>query len=508
MFRLKEIVEAVDGRVFSGDPQLRIEGVSIDSRTIKHGQLFVAIKGNRFDGHDFIREAVKKGAKAVIGSVHSPQSIVHRKIPYIRVSDTRRALGDLARFHRQRFNIPVIAITGSNGKTTTKDMVAWILSSRIKVLKNEGTQNNDIGVPLTLLKLDISHDAVVLELGTNHFGEIAYLSGIVQPNFGVIINIGPAHLENLRNLKGVYKEKTALLKNLKLPRIAVLNADDPWLKKLRNNNRAIVISYAIRTQSDFNAAQVRLTPPFLQEGVGAGKEKAGFIEFCVNPVREFFSNGVNPAPAYSKSALLGRKGKKKSTSGQRIRLNTVGCYNVYNALAAIAVSRLLGCSYSSISRRLATFVFPSGRLKLVKSKGITFIDDSYNANPVSFEEALGVLSKFSAQGRRILVMGDMLELGKSARMFHRRIGSRVARICDAFIGVGNLSKLTAEEAHRSGMDKGRIFTCENSAQARDLLFRNLRPYPRDLILVKGSRLMKMEEVLRSHHVTRSSRYQS
>jgi UDP-N-acetylmuramoyl-tripeptide--D-alanyl-D-alanine ligase len=471
MFRLKEIVEAVDGRVLSGDPQLRIEGVSIDSRTIKHGQLFVAIKGSRFDGHDFIREAVKKGAKAIIGSVHSSQLAVDRKIPYIRVSDTRRALGDLARFHRQRFNIPVIAITGSNGKTTTKDMVAWILSSRIKVLKNEGTQNNDIGVPLTLLKLDISHDAVVLELGTNHFGEIAYLSGIVQPNFGVIINIGPAHLENLRNLTGVYKEKTALLKNLKLPRIAVLNADDPWLKKLRNNNRAIVISYAIRTQSDFNAAQVRLI---------SGK----FIEFS-----------VNPAPAYSKSALLGRKGKKKSTSGQRIRLNTVGCYNVYNALAAIAVSRLLGCSYSSISRRLATFVFPSGRLKLVKSKGITFIDDSYNANPVSFEEALGALSKFSAQGRRILVMGDMLELGKSAKMFHRRIGSRVARICDAFIGVGNLSKLTAEEAHKSGMDKGRIFTCENSAQARDLLFRNLRPYRRDLILVKGSRLMKMEEVL-------------
>jgi UDP-N-acetylmuramyl pentapeptide synthase len=198
MFRLKEIVEAVDGRVLSGDPQLRIEGVSIDSRTIKHGQLFVAIKGSRFDGHDFIREAVKKGAKAIIGSVHSSQLTppflqegggirkeraglaVDRKIPYIRVSDTRRALGDLARFHRQRFNIPVIAITGSNGKTTTKDMVAWILSSRIKVLKNEGTQNNDIGVPLTLLKLDISHDAVVLELGTNHFGEIAYLSGIGQ----------------------------------------------------------------------------------------------------------------------------------------------------------------------------------------------------------------------------------------------------------------------------------------------------------------------------------------
>ncbi len=485
MFRLAEVVKAVGGKLFSGDTQLRISGVCIDSRTIKHGQLFVAIKGNRFDGHDFIREAVKKGAKAVIGSVHSPQSTVHRKIPYIRVSDTRRALGDLARFHRQRFNIPVIAITGSNGKTTTKDMVAWILSSRIKVLKNEGTQNNDIGVPLTLLKLDISHDAVVLELGTNHFGEIAYLSGIVQPNFGVIINIGPAHLENLRNLSGVYKEKTALLKNLKLPRIAVLNADDYWLKKLRNNNRAIVISYAIRTQSDFNAVQIRLTPPFLQEGVGAGKERAGFIEFC-----------VNPALTYSKSALLGRKGKKKSIFGQRIRLNTVGCYNVYNALAAIAVSRLLGCSYSSISRRLATFVFPSGRLRLVKSKGITFIDDSYNANPVSFEEALGALSKFSAKGRRILVMGDMLELGKSARMFHRRIGNRVARICDAFIGVGNLSKLTAEEARRSGMDKGRIFTCENSAQARDLLFRNLRPYPRDLILVKGSRLMKMEEVLK------------
>ncbi|MFH1338335.1 MAG: UDP-N-acetylmuramoyl-tripeptide--D-alanyl-D-alanine ligase [Candidatus Omnitrophota bacterium] len=472
MFRLKELTEAVGARALPGDPLLRVSGVSIDSRTIKRGELFVAIKGSRFDGHNFIREAVKKGAAAIIGAVDSSRPTVGRKIPYIRVADTRRALGDLARFHRQRFNIPVIAVTGSNGKTTTKDMLAWILSSRIRVLKNEGTQNNDIGVPLTLLKLDKSCDAVVLELGTNHFGEIAYLSGIARPNFAVITNIGPVHLENLRSLAGVYKEKTALLKKLQPPRIAVLNADDSRLRKLKNNKRIIVISYGTRNQSDFNAARIRLAPPFLQEGVGAGKERAGFIEFCVNPA------SGRPKP------------------GQRIRLSAVGCYNVYNALAAVAVSRLLGWSYRSISRCLGTFVFSSGRLRLVKSKDIAFLDDSYNANPVSFEEALSALSRFRVKGRMILVMGDMLELGKSAKMFHRRLGSRIAGVCDAFIGVGNFSKFTAEEARKSGMDKDRIFTCENSAQARDLLFGTLKPFQGDLILVKGSRLMKMELVLR------------
>ncbi len=478
MFRLREIVKAVDGQLLSGDPRLIISGVSIDSRSIKKEELFITIKGDRFDGHDFIREAVKKGARAVIFSHKFPlrdKKIIGgsiNNVGFIAVRDTRKALGKLAYFHRQRFNIPVIAITGSNGKTTTKDMLVGVLSSRAKVLKNPGTQNNDIGVPLALLKLDISHDVVVLELGTNHFGEIAYLVKIARPNFGIITNIGPAHLEYLKNLAGVYKEKISLLKNLNSPKIAILNADEPRLKRLKNGKKAFTITYGIKNKSDFYATEIKLT-------------KRKTLEFL-----------VNYRLSYPRSMLLYRESRIDLNRQRRIELNTVGYANIYNALAAIAVCRLLGWDYKSINRRLATYIFPPGRLKAIKLNGISFIDDTYNANPASLSEALGVLSKFRVEGRKIFVMGDMLELGKRAEEFHRRAGIQIARICDAFIGVGRFSRFSARWARRSGLNKDCVFSCQDSRKAGDLLFKTLKPDRRDLILVKGSRLMKMEEVLK------------
>ena len=314
MFRIKEITKAVSGQLLSGNPKLRIAGVSLDSRTIKANELFIAIKGNHFDGHNFIQEAIRKGAKAIIGTVNSSQFTVKEKVAYIKVTDTRSALADLARFHRQRFNIPIIAITGSNGKTTTKDMLSWVLSSRAKVLRSLGTQNDAIGVSSTLLKLDISHDIGVLELGTNHFGEIAYLVNITKPNFGIITNIGPAHLEYLRDLCGVYKEKANLLKGLKSPKVAILNADESWFRKLKNNKRGFTITYGIKNKCDFYATQIKLTP-----------KKT--IEFIVN-----------------------------SNHQRMMQLNTIGYANIYNSLAVIAVARLLGWDYDSISRRLATWM--------------------------------------------------------------------------------------------------------------------------------------------------------
>jgi len=479
MFRLSEIVKAVGGQLISGNSRLRISGVSIDSRKLSSGELFIAIKGDRFDGHNFIQDAVRKGARAIIGSFDSPQSKVNKKIPYIRVADTRCALADLARFHRQRFNIPIIAVTGSNGKTTVKDMIAWILSSRLGVLNNQGTQNNEIGVPLTLLRLDISHDVAVLELGTNHFGEIANLVNIAQPNFGIITNIGPSHLEYLRDVAGVYKEKISLLKNLRSPKIAILNADDPWLRKLKNNNRVFMITYGIKNICDFYATEIKLT-------------KSKTIEFLVNPSLSH----LEPILLRRGCGIDSKRIFRNSNRRSRIQLTTISYANIYNALAAIAVARLFGWNYELISKRLARFIFPKGRLSLTKLKGISFVDDTYNANPTSLSEALGVLSKFRVRGRRILVMGDMLELGESSDKLHRQAGIQIARICDVFISVGKLTQLSAIQAVRLGLSKDRVFTCEDSLQARKLLFKTIKPNCRDLILVKGSRLMKMEEVLK------------
>ncbi|PIS34320.1 MAG: UDP-N-acetylmuramoyl-tripeptide--D-alanyl-D-alanine ligase, partial [Candidatus Omnitrophica bacterium CG08_land_8_20_14_0_20_41_16] len=228
MLKIPELLKATRGKLTSGDNSVSVKGVSIDSREIKKGEAFIAIKGNNFDGHNFINMAIKKGASCIITEKEIKGT---DGIAVIKVKDTIRALGAVARFKREKYNLPVIAVTGSNGKTATKDMIAWILSKDFKVLKNEGTKNNHIGLPLTLLKLDSSYDIAVLEIGTNHFGEVKYLSDIACANIGIITNIGPAHLQYFKNLKGVFKEKHDLLRSLKAPAIAILNADDPYLRK-------------------------------------------------------------------------------------------------------------------------------------------------------------------------------------------------------------------------------------------------------------------------------------
>ena len=460
MFRLDQIAKVVSGRLLLGNPSSRVSEVSIDSRTIKPRQLFIAIKGDNFDGHDFIREVIKKGANAVIFSKrikNFPRGIsteLINEVGFIAVENTRLALSRLASFHRDKFNIPVIAITGSNGKTTTKEMLSWVLSSRAKVLKSPATENNLIGVSLALLKLNNSFDFAVLELGSNHFGEIANLTSIVKPTVGIITNVGSSHLKYLINKKGVFKEKKSLLKGLKGPGIRVLNRDDSYLRRIATSKHSLNITYGINNKSDFMASEIKFT-------------SQRQWEFILNSVKQ-----------------------------NRVCLNTIGYANIYNALAVISVARLFARDYALIRKRLSNFVFPKRRLRLVKINGISFIDDTYNANPASLSEAIDVLAKAPIVGRRIFVMGDMLELGKQAPEFHHQAGSNIAGVCDAFICVGGLAGFAARGAIESGLSRDCVFTCQDSRKAGELLFKSLKPNPKDLILVKGSRLMKMEEVLK------------
>ncbi|MEI6632047.1 MAG: UDP-N-acetylmuramoyl-tripeptide--D-alanyl-D-alanine ligase, partial [bacterium] len=399
MFEANGVLKATGGRLLQGDPRVSFKSISMDTRSIKPGEAFIAIKGNNFDGHDFISEAVKKGSSCIIkekrGSI--PKA---KKVAVIEVRDTIKALGELAGFVRNKYDIPVIAVTGSNGKTTTKEMIAHVLSGHHKVLKNEGTKNNQIGLPLTLLKLDPSFDFAVLEIGANHFGEVKYLADICRPNIGLITNIGTAHLKHFHNLGGVFREKRALLGSLLYPSIAILNSDDPFLRKeLRNGyKKRFALGFGINDHAEFLASNIR--------------SYQNRTEFLVNSKYSF-------------------------------TLKTPGCYNIYNALAAIALGRIFGMGYTEISFRLSAFEFPQGRLKLVKFKKISFIDDTYNANPVSLRQALEALSGFKVKGRKILVMADMLELGRQARSLHRQAGQELAKVCDIFIAVGDLAKLTA-----------------------------------------------------------------
>jgi UDP-N-acetylmuramoyl-tripeptide--D-alanyl-D-alanine ligase len=452
MFKVNELLKATRGRLISGKADTIVKGISIDSRTIRPQEAFIAIKGCNFDGHNFINAAVKKRAGAVIFQRQGLR-VEGKEVAFIEVKDTIKALGDIARFQRQKFDIPVIAVTGSNGKTTTKEMIAWILSKEFNVLRNVGTKNNQIGLPLTLLNLNRHKDVVVVEVGTNHPGEIEYLARICQPNIGIIINVGSSHLEYLINLKGVFKEKSALLKHLKSPHIAILNADDGLLKRQIpiKNRKLAVLGFGIKHRSDFFATGIKILN--------------GRIKFSVNHKYGF-------------------------------TLKTLGYFNIYNALAALTVARLFGMEYRDIASRLLAFNFPQSRLEFLELNNTKFINDTYNSNPVSFKQAIEVLENFPIKGRKIFVMGDMLELGNRRELFHRQAGRNAARICDVFITVGELSKLAAKAAMDFGLDSKNIFTCASSLQAQDILFNRVSPGPDDIVLVKGSRAMRMEEILK------------
>jgi UDP-N-acetylmuramoyl-tripeptide--D-alanyl-D-alanine ligase len=301
--------------------------------------------------------------------------------------------------------------------------------------------------------LDRYHDLAVLEVGTNHFGEVDYLAKICQPNIGIIINIGPSHLEYLTDLKGVFKEKSALLKHLKTPHIAILNADDSLLKReiLIKNRKPLILGFGIKNTSDFFATDIKILN--------------GRINFLVN-------------------------------QKYRVTLKTLGYFNIYNALAALTVAYLLGMEYRDIASRISAFNFPQSRLELLELNNIKFINDTYNSNPVSLKQAIEALGNFQINGRKIFIMGDMLELGNRQKLFHRQAGRNAARICDVFITVGELSRFAAEAARASGFNTKNIFTCTSNLEAQDILFKKVSVGPDDIVLVKGSRAMRMEEILK------------
>jgi len=452
VFRINEIIGATGGRLIRGNLGDKVRGISTDSRELKAGDAFLALKGNNFDGHDFIASALRAKAACIIAQ-NATGLVVPRGTALIRVKDTTLALGDIARFQRQKFYLPVIAVTGSAGKTTTKEMIAWVLSAGACVLKNEGTKNNQIGLPQTLLKLKAKDDYAVVEIGSNHFGEVGYLSGIALPNIGVVTNIGPAHLEFLKNLKGVFREKSGLLNNLSGPAIALLNSDDKFLRALINKKRTgpQIFCFGINEKSDFSASKIRMD--------------SSQARFKVNGRFDFV-------------------------------LSTPGSYNIYNALPAIALGRVFGMDYRKIASRLADFKFPKGRLSFFRFRGAMFIDDTYNSNPLSLRRSLETLKNIKVKGRRILVMGDMLELGAQKESLHRGIAGSITDICDLLVTCGDLARLTAKSAASRGLKRGNIFCCSSAQEAGELLFNKISPGTDDVVLVKGSRGMKMEEVFK------------
>ncbi len=443
------------GGILRGVERMEIKGISIDSRTIREGELFVALKGPRFDGHDYVAEAMKRGAsgamveRSVLEERYERLGGMHNIIP---VEDTLLSLQEMAAMHRKKFTIPMVGITGSNGKTTTKEMLASIFRQRGPVLSNEGNLNNHIGVPLTLMKLDRTHRAAVIEMGMSALGEIELLARLARPDVGVITNIGPAHLEFLGTIDRIAQAKGELLEYMKPDGTAVLNADDPYFSVLRAKHAGPAVSFGIERQADVSAADI--------------VPGADFIDFTLR-------TGDGSAP---------------------VRLRIVGRHNIYNALAAAAAAIAAGVTIEAVKDGLEAFVPRAMRSELKTIKGRVVLEDCYNANPRSMDAALETLVTLRHGRMTIAVLGDMLELGEAAVEAHRATGRRAASLgVDLVIAVGKLAGHIGEGALAGGMSPERVVLARSNTEAAALL--RERSQEGDAILIKGSRGMKMEKIL-------------
>ncbi|MGB2599351.1 MAG: UDP-N-acetylmuramoyl-tripeptide--D-alanyl-D-alanine ligase [Candidatus Omnitrophota bacterium] len=445
---VKDIARVTDGKLVSKDENAVVWGFSIDSRTICPGEFFIAVKGQNFDGHDFIGAAVQKGAAGILAE-RDVSSEYGGKIDHVlTVEDSREAMGRIAAEIRNRARIPVVCATGTSGKTTLKEMLSCLLSSKYNVLKSKKSYNNIIGLSLTLFGLSPSHDVAVLELGTNRPGEISDLAQIARPSVCVITNIGDGHLEFLKDRDGVFAEKVKLLDFLKDSGAAFLNSDDPLLKKVSAEEGAIRF-FGTSGDPDFRITDIK-------------KEKSGYS----------FSLG-----------------------GSAFFVPLEGEHNVYNAAAAIAVSRHLGVGDEEIRSKMKEMTLPGMRLERVEAGGVTFINDSYNANPDSFKCALEVLRESPTKGKRIVVAGDMMELGAKTTSFHEIIGKSIAgKNIDFLITIGGMAEHIARGALESGMARENVVRVGSHEEAADIIRRVAKAG--DIVLVKGSRASKMEEVLR------------
>ncbi len=447
-FTVQEIVRATQGALVMGDLAVPVAGVGIDTRTLGVGEAYFAIKGHRLDGHDFVAEAASRGASCLV--VHSMPDPVPAGVPLVLVEDTTRALGRLAAFHRQRFAIPVAAVTGSNGKTTTKELMAAVLGQRWRVLKPEGSFNNQWGLPLTLLRLGPEHEALVVEIGTNQQGEVAYLAGLAAPTVGVVTTVAAVHTEFLGSLDGVRQEKAALVRALDQHGCAVLNADDPRVAGMAGDTVARVLTYGRAPGADVRAAGEIV------------EEETGLL----------FTLEVSGAR-------------------RPVRLAFAGRHNVTNALAAAAAGVALGLEADEIARGLESARPVKGRCVWRQAGSVRILDDTYNANPASVRAALATAAAHRAGRRLVVVLGDMLELGDLSEPAHRELGREVAA-CGAaeLVALGKATAWTVEAAREAGLYVARHLPTFEDAVAH--LLKRLRPG--DLVLVKGSRGMRMERV--------------
>jgi len=445
---LNVLAQWCGGTLFPENAVGTITGMQRDSRGVRVGDLFVALPGERVDGHDFVEQAKKAGAVAALVSRKLDCSL-----PQIVVEDTLKAYGAIAREYRQNADISVVAITGSVGKTTTKEMISCVLSGKYRVAKTQGNHNNDLGLPMTIMDMPANTQIAVLELGMNHFGEMSYLTSIARPNTVVITNIGTMHIEHLGTREGILKAKLEIMEGIQEDGVAVFNGDEPLLWNMREDTHRRIYFGIENDQCDVVAEEIR--------------PMDGGVYFTVRGMGQRF----------------------------QIFVPQEGRHMVYNALAAVVVGLLNGVSPESIQYQLGLFHNAGMRQNIFEENGFVIIEDCYNAGPESMEAALRVLGDHKTEGRRIAVLGDMLELGNRAMAEHYRVGRLAAQEADVIMAYGEHSQRIITGAITGGKSPKFAMHFEKQEDMASSLRRLAKAG--DVLLFKGSRGMHMEAVLQA-----------
>jgi len=443
-----QIAELAGASVSAGDGNVSIDKISTDSRTLKRGELFLALRGENFDGHKFVEAAVKAGAAGVIVDL-SWNGKVSESVAIIRVEDTLQAYQNLASNYRKSLPLRVLAITGSNGKTSTKDFAAAVLGRRFHVTRTEGNFNNHVGLPRTMLEATAQDEVAVWEIGMNHPGEVAMLAKLAAPDAAIITNIGIAHIEFMGSRDAIAAEKGALAEAIGPQGSVILNADDPFTKDIAARTRAKVIF----------------------AGTAAGTIRAGEITQSSDGSDFTIHEGAHRC---------------------RAQLPVPGLHMVQNAMLAVAAGRVFGLSLEESAAGLAAAPLTKARLQVKEIHGVKFIDDSYNANPDSMKAALRTLVELDVDGKRIAVLGEMRELGDESVRGHREVGEAAAQLgVDQLIAIGEMGAAIAEAAQKAGLEKA--VAVRSTSEAAEILADIA--VPGDLVLIKGSRAAQTELVL-------------
>lgn len=448
---IKELILASEGQLVSKcNEETIVSNIVIDSRKAGKDSAFVAIVGENLDGHNFINLAINQGCKTIIKNKNNNVDIENKEVNVIEVSDTEIALGDIAKFYKNKFKIPFIAVTGSVGKTTTRDMVYSTISAKYNSLKNVGNLNNQFGVPLTLFNLNKEHECAVIEMGMSGFNEIEYLANIVNPQIGIISNIGYSHVEHLGSRDGIFKAKMEIATNFDENSLLIVNGDDDCLKTLKTKD----LVYKLRTFGFDKDNDIYC------ESYEMDEESINFVADINGKKEEFF-------------------------------IPTVGKHNIYNAMAAILVGLNLNMTIEEIKDGLKDFQCTKNRLDIIKKDKLTIIDSVYNASIDSMSAALNILGRY--ENRRVAILGDMFEMGEFAEFGHRQVGKAALGNIDIMIAIGKDSEFIVKELKENNMNENNLYHFETKEEAIENLDNIIKDD--DVILVKASRGMNLEKVV-------------